>query len=230
MPTKLTCVHCRTPICPSCFVRTPVGLQCQMCSPDVATRRRPGRGLRAAAAVAAVAAVGLAVVAPRLIGGSDEPEASDAETSVDASAPDAALGQEANVGPIAVIVSRVDCPGSQLGTPPVTRTSAAGKFCAVYLTARNTGIQPEVFAASVQLLTDGVRRYAADLPPSGGGSPPTTLVLDDGVRELLGVRLNPDQRAGYAMVFDVPADFTPAQLLLRFTPRSPFVRVNLTPA
>lgn len=32
--TRLQCSNCRTPICPACFVRTPVGLRCQTCAAD----------------------------------------------------------------------------------------------------------------------------------------------------------------------------------------------------
>ena len=124
-----------------------------------------------------------------------------------------------------VTVTRVDCPGNQLGTPPVTRV-AGGKYCAAYLSLRNTGAQPEFFGASIQLLSDGVRRYGPDLPPAGTTGP-TLLTLDSGTRELLGVRLNPEQRGSYAMVFDVPVDFNPKQLLLRFTPRSPLLRIGV---
>ena len=225
VPTKLTCAQCATPICPACFVRSPVGLKCQTCAPDAPKRRVAGRGPAVGAALAAVAAIAFAVLGPRLIGGDDGRAASDAETGVDATAPDAGLNQEVNVGPIVVTVSRVDCPGNQLGTPPVTRTSA-GKYCAAYLSLRNTGTQPEYFGASIQLLSDGARRYGPDLPPSGTTNP-TVLTLDNGTRELLGVRLNPEQLANYAMVFDVPVDFTPTQLLLRFTPRSPLLRISV---
>jgi len=182
--------------------------------------------LLVAAVLAAVAAIAFVVLGPRLIGGDDDGRAaSDAETGVDASAPDAGLNQEANVGPMVITVARLDCSGNQLGTPPVTRTSG-GKYCAAYLSVRNTGVQPEYFGASIQLLSDGARRYGPDLPPAGTTAP-TLLTLDNGTRELLGVRLNPEQRGSYAMVFDVPVDFTPKQLLLRFTPRAPLIRISV---
>ncbi len=159
------------------------------------------------------------------MGSDDGRAASDAETGVDTSAPDAGLNQELNVGPMVVTVTRVECPGNQLGTPPVTRTSG-GKYCVAYLSLRNTGAQPEYFGASIQQLSDGARRYGPDLPPAGTTAP-TLLTLAGGTRELLGVRLNPEQRGNYAMVFDVPVDFTPKQLLLRFTPRSPLLRISV---
>jgi len=224
VPTKLTCARCGTPICPACFVRSPVGLKCQTCVPDAPQRQVGSHWLVVASALAAVAAIAL-VLGPRLIGSDDGRAASDAETGVDASAPDAGLNQELNVGPMVVTVTRVDCAGNQLGTPPVTRTSG-GKYCAAYLSLRNTGAQPEYFGASIQLLSDGARRYGPDLP-AAGTTAPTLLTLDSGTRELLGVRLNPEQRGSYAMVFDVPADFKPKQLLLRFTPRSPLRRISV---
>lgn len=224
VPTKLTCAQCGTPICPACFVRSPVGLKCQTCVPD-APKQRVGNHWRVvASAVAAVAAIAL-VLGPRLIGSGAGPAASDAETGIDASAADAGLNQELNVGPMVVTVTRVDCAGNQLGTPPVTRISG-GKYCAAYLSLRNTGAQPEYFGASIQELSDGSRRYGPDLP-AAGTTAPTLLTLDSGTRELLGVRLNPDQRGSYAMIFDVPVDFKPKQLLLRFTPRSPRLRISV---
>ena len=224
VPTKLTCAQCGTPICPACFVRSPVGLKCQTCVPDAPQRRVGSHSLVVVAALAAVAAIALVFLGPRLIGGDDGRAADDAETGVDASAPDAGLNQDLNVGPMVVTVTRVDCPGNQLGTPPVTRTSS-GKYCAAYLSLRNTGVQPEYFGASIQQLSDGARRYGPDLPPPG--TPPTLVTLDSDTRELIGVRLNPEQRGSYAMVFDVPVDFTPKQLLVRFTPRSPLLRISV---
>ena len=42
--TRLTCPDCRTPICPKCFVRTPVGLKCPTCAAPVGGA--VGRGRR----------------------------------------------------------------------------------------------------------------------------------------------------------------------------------------
>ncbi len=94
------------------------------------------------------------------------------------------------------------------------------------MTLRNAGAQPEVFTAAFQLLSDGARRFAPVAPmPSAG--PPTTVLLAGGVRETLGARLNPEQSLPAALVFDLPDGVTPTQLLLRFTPRTPIVRVRL---
>lgn len=39
-PTRLQCASCQSPICPSCYVRTPVGLRC----PDCAVATAPSAG------------------------------------------------------------------------------------------------------------------------------------------------------------------------------------------
>jgi hypothetical protein len=58
--TRLRCTDCRKPICPRCFMRTPVGFKCQSCAAPVpaavalSRRSRPGRPLQMAAIVALV--------------------------------------------------------------------------------------------------------------------------------------------------------------------------------
>ncbi len=86
--TKLTCAQCGTPICPACFVRSPVGLKCQTCAPDAPQRRVGGHWLVVVAALAAVAGIALVVLGPRLIGGGDDSRAaSDAEMGVEPAPP-----------------------------------------------------------------------------------------------------------------------------------------------
>ena len=56
--TRLQCTDCRTPICPSCFVRTPVGLKCDTCAaPGPAGATSSGRSRSGRWAVAASLAV-----------------------------------------------------------------------------------------------------------------------------------------------------------------------------
>lgn len=222
--TQLSCAQCGAPICPSCLVRTPVGLKCPDCATTLTARpkrRLPVIMVIAAVAAATVTAVGLSFVTSSGNEPADDGTARDLVTDAES----AGLDQEVAVGPYVVTVTRVDCPGKELGTPPVTRT-ATGRFCVAYMTLRNTGAQPEVFSASFQLLSDGVRRFGPDMPTTSSG-PPTTLLLDGGVRETLGARLNPEQSVRAALVFDLPEGVTPTQLLLRFTPRTPIVRVRL---
>jgi len=182
-------------------------------------RRLPIIAVASALAVALLAAVGLSLVT-----------SSGDDSAGDRAPPDVVtdavgLNQDVAVGPYVVTVSRFDCPGKELGTPPVTRVTT-GRFCVVYMTLRNAGAQPEVFTAAFQLLSDGARRFAPVAPmPSAG--PPTTVLLAGGVRETLGARLNPEQSLPAALVFDLPDGVTPTQLLLRFTPRTPIVRVRL---
>ena len=224
IPTQLSCAQCGEPICPSCLVRTPVGLKC----PDCAGGRvgAPKRRLPIIAVVGALAVALLAVVGLSLVTSSGDDSAGDrAPPDVVTDAEVIGLNQEVAVGPYVVTVSRFNCPGKEIGTPPVTRV-ATGRFCVVYMTLRNAGTQPEVFTAASQLLSDGARRFAP-VGPTRGAEPPTTVVLEGGVRETLGARLNPEQSLPAALVFDLPDGVTPTQLLLRFTPRTPIVRVRL---
>ena len=56
--TRLRCTDCQTPICPSCFVRTPVGLKCQTCgAPGPGAVAGSGRREPARLAIGAVVAV-----------------------------------------------------------------------------------------------------------------------------------------------------------------------------
>lgn len=61
--TRLRCSECRTPICPACFVRTPVGLRCRPCGADgvrvmSARERGPRWPVFAAVALAVALVVG----------------------------------------------------------------------------------------------------------------------------------------------------------------------------
>ncbi len=76
--TRLRCSECEAPICPACFVRTPVGLRCRVCAADAVPVVRPReRGPRwpvfaAIAVVVALIVGGGAWVATR--GGDAAPE------------------------------------------------------------------------------------------------------------------------------------------------------------
>ena len=65
--TLLRCTECQAPICPDCYVRTPVGLRCPDCSaasgPPVREVEEARRRGAVPVAVAAVVAVGLVVAA-----------------------------------------------------------------------------------------------------------------------------------------------------------------------
>jgi hypothetical protein len=67
VPTRLRCAECQAPICPACFVRTPVGLRCPDCAvSSVPPRReaeaRPRWLLPTAVATAVVVALGIAML------------------------------------------------------------------------------------------------------------------------------------------------------------------------
>ena len=76
-PTRLRCAECQAPICPDCFVRTPVGLRCPDCAVSSVPPRRYAEG-RPRWLVPAVAAVGIAIAAAVVValgsGGGSEPE------------------------------------------------------------------------------------------------------------------------------------------------------------
>ena len=65
--TRLRCAECQAPICPDCYVRTPVGLRCPDCcaasGPPVRDVEEAGRRWAVPVAVAVVLAVGLIVAA-----------------------------------------------------------------------------------------------------------------------------------------------------------------------
>lgn len=74
--TRLRCATCQAPICPACYVRTPVGLRCPECSvssvPPIREAEARRRWPVLAAVAAVVVALGLAGVAS-LGGGGDGP-------------------------------------------------------------------------------------------------------------------------------------------------------------
>ena len=91
--TRLTCVECGTPICPTCSVRTPVGLKCpdHATAPGKAARRRTGsRRTRIGVALLATAAVAGGVYAVQRLGVS-EPATFPCPTQT---APDVGIGPE----------------------------------------------------------------------------------------------------------------------------------------
>ena len=74
--TRLRCAACQAPICPACYVRTPVGLRCPDCSVSSVPPLREaeaGRRWPVLAAIATVVLLGLAGVA-FVGGGGDGPE------------------------------------------------------------------------------------------------------------------------------------------------------------
>ena len=97
--TRLRCTDCQTPICPSCFVRTPVGLKCDACAAPVpasgAMSARPGRmrlTVAAAVAVVVVAAGGAWALLGRSGGGGSATDADVGTTPRTTTVPGASAG------------------------------------------------------------------------------------------------------------------------------------------
>ena len=219
--TRLTCVQCGTPICPSCLMRTPVGLKCPTCvSPPAPTRRRR-RPLLALVALLAAVAVAAAVVLGD--GPNDGPEEI-AEMAVSSGGPaTAVIGQETTVGAFTVTVTGVECTAGPLGTAPVIRTPE-GRFCVASLQIRNDGLAPRSFPAPFQRITDGTRRFGPDTVTTRSRP---ALVLASGARELTPIPLNPGLTVEGVLVFDLPPDVEPTALELRAGPRGRAVQVAL---
>jgi hypothetical protein len=74
-PTRLRCAECQAPICPSCYVRTPVGLRCPDCAVSSVPAHREAEDRPrwlVPALVAVLVAVGVAGAMALSGGGGDE--------------------------------------------------------------------------------------------------------------------------------------------------------------
>lgn len=219
--TRLTCVQCGTPICPSCLRRTPVGLKCPTCVSPAAPVRG-WRRLRLAVAVLLAGIAGAAALA-LVSGPNDEPEEI-ADGVVSSGGPTTAvLGQETTVGAFTVTVTGLECTAGPLGTAPVIR-APDGRFCVASVSVRNDGLQPRSFPAPFQRITDGIRRFAPDTVMTRSRP---ALVLASGARELTPAPLNPGLTVEAVLVFDLPPDVAPIALELRAGPRDRAVEVAL---
>ena len=220
--TRLTCVQCGTPICPSCLMRTPVGLKCPTCVSPPAPARRRRRPLLALAVLPA--AIGVAAALALGGGPNDGPEEI-AESAVSSGGPTtAAMGQETTVGAFTVTVTGVECTGEPLGTAPVIR-APEGRFCVASVSVRNDGLQPRSFPVPFQRMTDGTRRFG---PERVMTRTRPALVLASGSRELTPVPVNPGLTVEGVLVFDLPQDVETTALELRAGPRDRAVQVALS--
>jgi hypothetical protein len=214
--TRLTCASCGTPICPSCFVRTPIGLKCAGCVGAAPVASRQGnKALVVVAALLAIATGGWLLLRDSSPTSDDQTEEAPEELTEAVS-----IGEETRDGPFTFIVTRFECGGKEIGLTPAVRT-AQGRFCLVYVRVRNDGARPEFFDGSAQLLLDSeAREYLpnatfAPLPFGPPGAPPAVPQVAPGVHELTEVLLNPGSVAEGVLVFDVPQNVTPAQVSLR---------------
>jgi hypothetical protein len=226
--TQLTCVGCDAPICPKCLVRTPVGMKCRSCIAGGGPGRRGTGRSRAPLLAGAVAVVLLPAVVWLAFGRSgpaSQDGAAKANLDVVNTASESRVGQEVRSGPFSFTVTRVECVGQEVGTPPSTRT-AQGRFCLLHLSLRNVGDQPATYSGSAQLLSDtSAKRYN---PGSMDPVPPATpLVTGAGDKEITDVRLNPGSEADGVLIFDMPVAAKPAEFEFHSGPRTIGVKVRL---
>jgi hypothetical protein len=212
--TRLTCTRCSTPICPRCFVRTPVGFKCRACTGTVPPGRASGRSRTVVATVAVVLAAAAALVGLRLVGGGDEPLVDESARYSGLSARDVErpfLGERRSEGPLAFTATAFECAGGGESAPAAR--APQGRYCTLALTVANTGTEPETFVAAEQFLIDAeARRYRPDDDP-----------------ELASRVVNPGNELRATLVFDVPESTTPDEAELHRFARSGGVRVVLRP-
>jgi hypothetical protein len=225
--TRLTCVQCATPICPSCLVRTPVGMKCAVCGaePGALLRRRKPLWMRLAP-MGVVALVVLVVALPRIVGGSD----TSSDTTADALAgnprpqPPANFGlagQEVIDGSLAFTVTSIECGATQVTGGPSTRT-AQGKFCFLAVTLRNVGRSPITFQGRAQMLQDSQQRTF------GPDTSATAAHPGNAGRDMLAPVVNPGNELVGVLVFDVPSEVSLVGVSLRSGPtgRGAFVKLG----
>jgi hypothetical protein len=226
-PTRLTCTQCASPICPQCFVRTPVGLKCPACGQDGRREAAPPRGrpwvVPLVVGVVLAAVIGL----PRLF--SDGPASeSQAEPPVPDAAASAAegparlavMGEEALDGGAAFTATSFECGGTEIGSGAGLRR-AQGHYCLLAVTVRNVGRAPVRLVGPTQTLIDGQsRRYAIDerataAHPANLGRDPVSTII------------NPSNELQAVFVFDVPPDVDPVYANLRASPQGPGATILL---
>lgn len=227
--TQLTCAGCGAAICPNCLVRTPVGMKCPDCTGESARGGRGGGRVPVAVVAAAVAVVALALLAWLAVGRSgsaaDHASATNAGLDLVNTASESRVGQEVRSGPFSFVVTRVDCVGQEVGTPPSTRV-AQGRFCLLHLNLRNVGDQPEAYSGSDQLVADAsARRYSPGT--MAAGPPPPPLVTGAGETEITDVRLNPGSEIDGVLIFDMPVAAKPAEFEFHPGPHTIGVKVRL---
>lgn len=229
--TRLTCVQCRTPICPQCLVRTPVGMKCATCGAEPGgkrSRRGPSRGL-VGAGVAAVVVLAV-VVLPRLFSGTGGGKA-DTSTPAQTALPVGAagldqgrfgrIGAPVRDGAVAFTVTSVNCQPTQFDTPSGPRI-AQGHFCLLALDLRNDGGGATTFPGAQQLILDSSnRRFSPDpgataAHPANAGRDPLTLLL------------NPGSTAKVVLVFDLPIGVYPLTATLRASPEGLGLYISLS--
>ncbi len=223
--TRLSCVECRTPICPQCLVRTPVGMKCDACGarpgPAAAGRGRAGGGggggrrrsrwVVVAPVAAVAAAVAAAVLVPRLRSSDGFDRRVETYNPAAENRPAApytfgGIGREVVDQNLSFVVKSVEC-----GPTEVAGRAAQGRFCLVTLTVRNVSRTSVTLDSSTQTLSDGAggagRRFQAD--PGATAAHPANAGLD-----MLAPVVNPGNELTGVLVYDLPADAKPVSLSL----------------
>lgn len=212
--TRLTCVECRVPICPQCYVRTPVGMKCRAHGGAKPVTVARGRRRWWLAAFPVGVAVLLAVPTVQHLSSSG----AHSERAVAPFAPNrpaapytfGGIGREVVDGDLTFVVEAIDCSATQVvGTS--TRT-AEGKFCALTLSVKNVGRSPVTFVARSQTLADAnERRFEVD--PDATADHPANAG-----RDMLTPVINPGNELTGVLVFDVPLEDKPTTATLHAGP------------
>ncbi|WP_161629652.1 DUF4352 domain-containing protein [Saccharomonospora iraqiensis] len=137
--------------------------------------------------------------------GGDEPET-------------AGLNTPARDGKFEFTVSGVDCGRTEVGNE-FAGTTAQGQFCLVSMTVENIGDEPQSLFGDNQKLYDAEgREFSADTEAG--------IYLDQDSQTLF-EEINPGNAVEGVVVFDIPADATPAELELHDSAFSGGVVVEL---
>lgn len=235
-PTRLTCIKCATPICPRCFVRTPVGLKCEVCGVNHAKEANTAAPARRARWIAPVV-IGVVLFAvlglPRLLSvSSDSSDSGTGESPILDDAPRitapegrarfGSVGQEVRDENLAFVVSAFECGATEVPSPNGVRI-AQGRFCFLTLTVSNFGRSPVPFFGPAQALLDSQNRTygpderATQSHPLNAGRDPTSALI------------NPSNELQAVLVFDVPPEVEPQLVNLRANPRGPGALIRLRP-
>jgi hypothetical protein len=201
--TQLSCGRCATPICPTCLVRTSVGMRCPACAPTPAPPA-PRRARRVLSIVVSLAGVAVLLTGGRLIGSSGEVETE--VTAIETSM--SRIGEEVTVGGFAVTVTSFACaPDDEVtSATPVQR-------CEATLQVRNDRFAVQTFPGSLQRVTNGFRRFVPSPQDSVHAMAPTAV--DPGAMEEV------------HLVYRLAASVEPSRIELRASTRQAPVPVSL---
>jgi hypothetical protein len=189
-------------------------MKCSTCGAEPGAMARPPRSKWVTLApVLVLAAVALAVVAPRLLM-SDKPKVRDTVNPFAEARPAApytfgGLGREVVDQNLSFLVKSVDCGAAQV--VGATARTAQGKFCFVALTIRNVSRSAVTFDSKAQVLSDGTggtgRKFEVD--PAATAAHPANAGLD-----MVMPVVNPGNELSGVLVYDLPVDAKPLSLSL----------------